>query len=103
MIDVKIKISEVDYAAAMDVLMPVLVDKLAASANPIAAIVLGKAKGLSTSAEKAALEVLPQETKDELAVACLNHYSEEISKLMVDMALRKNIKVQVEGVEIAID
>lgn len=102
MIEVKIKISEVDYVAAMDILMPVLMDKLSASANPIASIILGKARGLSTSAVKVALEVLPQETKDELAAACLNHYSEEISKLMVDMALQKNIKVQVEDVEIAV-
>lgn len=103
MIEVKIKISEVDYSAAMDVLMPVLLDKLAASGNPIASLVFGKAKGLSASAAKAALDVLPQETKDELAAACLNHYNEEIAKLVANMAQQKGIKIQVDGVEVAVE
>lgn len=102
MIEVKIKVSEVDYSAAVDVLMPVLQDKLSTSANPIISLVLGKTKGLPAKAAKAALDVLPQETKDELAVACLNHYSEEIAKLMASMAQQKGIKVQVDGVEVAV-
>lgn len=103
MIEVKIKISEVDYSAAVDVLMPVLLDKLSSSTNPIVSLVLGKAKGLPANAAKAALDVLPQETKDELAAACLNHYSEEIAKLMTSMAMQKAIKIQVDGVEVAVE
>lgn len=103
MIEVKIKISEVDYSAAVDVLMPILQDKLSKSANPIVSLVMGKTKGLPANAAKAALDVLPQETKDELAVACLNHYSEEIARLMTSMAQQKGIKVQVDGVEITVE
>lgn len=103
MIEVKIKISEVDYGAAIDVLMPVLLDKLSDSSSPIVKILVGKLKGMSGPATKAALDMLPQETKDELAAACLNHYSEEISKLMVSVAQQKGIKVQVEGVEVAVE
>lgn len=103
MIEVKIKISEVDYGAAIDVLMPVLLDKLSDSSSPIVKILVGKLKGMSGPAAKAALDMLPQETKDELAAACLNHYSEEISKLMVSVAQQKGIKVQVEGVEVAVE
>ncbi len=103
MIEVKIKISDVDYSAAVDVLMPVLLDKLSGTSNPIVSLVLGKAKGLPANAAKAALDVLPQETKDELAAACLNHYSEEIAKLMASMAMQKGIKIQVDGVEVAVE
>lgn len=103
MIEVKIKINEVDYGAAVDALMPVLLDKLSGSSNPIVKLLLGKLKSLSGPAAKAALDALPQETKDELAVACLNHYSGEISRLMVDMAQKKDIRVQVEGVEVSLD
>ena len=103
MIEVKIKISDVDYSAAVDVLMPVLLDKLSGTSNPIVSLVLGKAKGLPANATKAALDVLPQETKDELAAACLNHYSEEIAKLMASMAMQKGIKIQVDGVEVAVE
>ncbi len=103
MIEVKIKISEVDYSAAVDVLMPVLLEKLSMSTNPIVSLILGKTKGLSSSAVKAALDRLPQETKDELAVTCLNYYREEIAKLMVDMAQQKGIAVQIDGVDVAIE
>lgn len=103
MIEVKIKISEVDYGAAIDVLMPVLLNKLSSSSSPIIKILLGKLKGMSGPAAKAALDMLPQETKDELAAACLNHYSGEISKLMVNVAQQKGINVQVESVEVAVE
>ena len=39
---------------------------------------------------------------DELAVACLNHYSDELSKLMVELARQKDISVSVEGIEAAV-
>lgn len=100
MIEVKIKIKEVDYGTAADVLLPILLDKLSVSANPITANLLGKIKGMSGNAAKAALSMLSQDVKDELAVACLNHYSDEISSLMIDLAQKKGINVQVEGVEV---
>lgn len=101
MIEVKLKISEVDYGTAVDVLMPVLLDKLSSSGNPIVQILLEKLNGMSGPAAKAALDMLPQETRDELAAACLNHYSTEISGLMVSMARQKGLRVQVEGVEVS--
>lgn len=100
MIEVKIKISEVDYGAAVDVLMPVLLEKLSSSSNPIVKIMAGKLNGLSGPAAKAALDMLPQETKDELAAACFNHYSGEIAKLVVNLAEKKGIDVQVDSVEV---
>ncbi len=101
MIEVKIKISDIDYGAAADVLLPILLDKLSTSADPLTAGLLPKLKGLSGSAAKAALSFLPQDVKDELAVACLNHYSGEISRMMVNLAENKGISLQVSGVEVA--
>jgi len=100
MIEVKIKINEVDYGAAVDVLMPVLLDKLCSLCDPVTKILLGKR--MSGPAAKAALDKLPQRTKEELAAACLNHYSEEISRLMVNVAAQKGIGVQVGGVEVSV-
>lgn len=102
MIEMKIKISKVDYGKAVDRLMPVLMEKVEVSGNPIASAVLGRAKGLPAGAAKAALDILPQKAKDELAVACLNHYSDELSKLMVELARQKDISVSVEGIEAAV-
>lgn len=100
MIEVKIKISEVDYGSAADVLLPVLLEKLSCSADPLTAGLLAKLKGLSGSAAKAALNILPQDVKDELAVACLNHYNDEISRMMVNFVEQKGIGLQVSGVEV---
>jgi len=102
MIEVTLKIRDVDYAAAVDTLMPVLLDKLSGSSNPIASLLLGKTRGLSSSAAKAALEVLPKATKDELAAACLNHYSAEISRTIADLAAQRGIHLSVEGVDVTV-
>ena len=101
MIEVKIKVSDIDYGAAADVLLPVLLDKLSASANPFTAGLLTKLKGLSGSAAKAALSILPQDVKDELAVACLNHYSDGISQSMVNFVEQKGIGLQISGVGVS--
>lgn len=102
MIEVTLKIRDVDYAAAVDTLMPVLLEKLSGSANPIASLLLGKTKGLPAAAVKAALEVLPKGTRDELAAACLNHYSAEISQALANLAAQKDIRLCVERVEVAV-
>lgn len=100
MIEMKIKVSDIDYGSAADVLLPMLLEKLSSSADPLTASLLGKLKGLSGGAAKAALSFLPQDVKDELAVACLNHYSDEISRIMVSFAEQKGIGLQVSGVEV---
>lgn len=101
MMEITIKISDVDYAAAVDTLLPALADKLSGSSNPIASLALGKAKELSAGAAKAALNALPQSMKDELAATCLNRYSREVSRIIADIAAQKNIPVKVEGVEVS--
>lgn len=101
MMEVKIKVSDVDYAAAIDALLPVLADKLSSCSNPIAALAFGKAKSFSTSAAKAALHTLPEKVKDDLAAACLNHYSGDLSQVISDIANRQNIPLKVHNIEAA--
>lgn len=101
MMEVRIKIDAVDYAAAVDALMPLLLDKVSSGTNPLR--FLGRIKGLSATAAKAALDVLPQGTKDELAAACLNRYSEEISQAATNLAKQKNLNVNVQSVEVLLD
>lgn len=102
MLEVTLKIQDVDYIAAVDTLMPVLLERLSGSSNPIASVLLRKAKGLSVSVAKAALDTLPTSTKEELAAACLNHYSTELSQAIANLMNQKNISLNVEGIEIAV-
>lgn len=100
MIEVKIKVSDIDYGSAADVLLPVLLEKLSGNADPLTAGLLAKLKGLSGGAAKAALSFFPQDIKDELAVTCMNHYNDEISRIMVSFAEQKGIGLQVSSVEV---
>ena len=85
MIDVKISVNNVDYEAALDTLLPVLLEHLSKkSENAFLVSVLSKTKGVSSIAAKAALKALTQDTRDELAVACLNHYKEDIQRLLTE-------------------
>lgn len=101
MMEIKIKISDIDYAAAIDILAPALADKLSGCSNPVAAFALGRARDLSVTAAKTALKALPKNTMDELASVCLNHYGKEISRFVADMAARQNLSLKVQGLEAA--
>lgn len=102
MIEVKVNIQDVDYAAAVDVLMPVLMERMSHSSNTLASSLLGRATGLSATAAKAALEVLPKSVKDELSAACLNHYSKEIAQAVSNLAAQKGIRLHINAVEVAV-
>jgi len=102
MMEIKIRITDVDYAAAVDELLPVLADKLSGCSNPIASLAFGKANNLSASAAKAALKALPQSMKDELAAACLNRYSGGVSQALTTLAAQRNLFLNVEGVEVSV-
>ena len=99
MIEIKIKIDEVDYDSAVSTLIPMLLKKQARN-NPIFEV-LKKIEGLPVGAAKAALKVLPRDTKDELAVACLNNYSENISKELVKLLGKNGIRLKVQGIHVS--
>lgn len=102
MIDIKILVSEVDYESILDSLSPILLDYLSRnSENAFFSSILLKTKGISSVAAKAALKVLPQNTKDELATICLNHYKEDIIHIFTEMLEQKGISIKIEGVEIS--
>ena len=69
MIDIKISVSNVDYEAALDTLLPVLLEHLSKKTeNAFLSSILSKTKGVSSIAVKAALKTLPQDTRDDLCL-----------------------------------
>lgn len=101
MIEVKVNIQDVDYAAAVKVLMPVLLERLSHSSNSLAAVLLRRTNNLPAAAAKAALEVLPKSVQDELSATCLNHYSTEIAQAISNLAAQKGIRLRIDAVEVA--
>ena len=103
MIDIKISVSNVDYEAALDTLLPVLLEHLSKKTeNAFLSSILSKTKGVSSIAAKAALKTLPQDTRDDLAVACLNHYKDDIQRLLTEASKQKGIALQIDGLNIAV-
>lgn len=103
MIHIKISVSNVDYEAALDTLLPVLLEHLSKkSENAFLSSILSKTKGVSSIAAKTALKALPQDTRDDLAVACLNHYREDIQRLLAEASKQKGIALQINGIDIAV-
>ena len=103
MIDIKISVSNVDYEAALDTLLPVLLEHLSKKTeNAFLSSILSKTKGVSSIAAKAALKTLPQDTRDDLAVACVNHYKDDIQRLLTEVSKQKGIALQIDGINIAV-
>lgn len=101
-IEVKIIVSDVDYSGAVDVLLPILLEKVSANPNyTFLSSIVKKAEKLPAAAAKAALNALPQDTKDELAAVCLNYYGDDISRILISMAEQKNIYLKVQKVEVS--
>ena len=99
MIEIKIKIDEVDYDSAVGTLIPMLLKKQS-SKNPIFNL-LKKIEGLPVNAVKAALSVIPKKTRDELAVTCLNYYSEDIARELAKIVGKNGIRLTVQDVQVS--
>ena len=100
MIEIKIAIDEVDYEGALETLYPVLAEYLSEKTeNSLLAGILSRTKGFPVKAVKAGLKTLPQDTKDELAVLCLNHYKEKIVDSLVNILGKHGILLKVLDME----
>jgi hypothetical protein len=96
MIDFTLQIKSIDYNAVVEKLLPVISEKLSEneSSGPLQ-LILGKFKGLSGSAIKAALAVLPSEVIDELVVSFIGYYKEDIIKAINQIAADNQLKIEV--------
>lgn len=101
MIEMKIKISDADYGTAIEAFLPVIIEKMAEKENAgFITKMIGKNSTLPASVIKAALSVMPQSTKDEIAAACLDKYKEDISKILLDFAKDKGLYFRLEDIQI---
>lgn len=102
MIELNIKIKDVDYGAAVESFLPMTIEKIAGKEETgILAKLLGKNSSLSTSVAKAALSVIPQNKKDEIAIAIIEKYKEEITKNLVSYAAEQGLILQVQEIGIS--
>ena len=100
MIETKMTVDDVDYEEILETLYPLLEERLYNKIeNPLLAGLLSKMKGLPMVTIKAMLKTLPQKTKDELVVLCLNYYKENIVRMLTDTLERHGIPLNIQDME----
>ena len=100
MIEIKMTVDDVDYEEILETLYPLLEERLYNKIeNPLLAGLLSKMKGLPVVTIKAMLKTLPQKTKDELVVLCLNYYKENIVRMLTDTLERHGIPLNIQDME----
>lgn len=93
MIELKIDISDLDYGALAELLLPYMTQQSGgADANSRLTGIIG------LGAAKALLAKMPAEKKDELLARYVNKNTERINKLIGDAAEAKGIKITVSNV-----
>lgn len=102
MIEIKIEIDDFNYESAAEEFLPIITENIANHEEAGFVIkMLGKNSSLSAKAAKAALSILPQNTKDEIAVAIIKKYQDEIKRNLMDFATKKGISFQINDLQIS--
>lgn len=104
MIEIRIKISKVDYEEVLDAIYPVVMEQVNKNQKivsiPIIAKILPKIQDAGAAALKLLIRALPQETRDELTVACLNKFKGDILGLIEKEAKQRSIGIKVDDIDV---
>ena len=98
MIELTVKIDDVDYASLAELLLPAL-EKEAESADMLWAKLLLLGKGMSVSAAQSILKRMPQEKKDALAVKYINSNSVEIARKLEMTAAKNGFSLSIREID----
>jgi hypothetical protein len=100
MIELKMKVSEVDYDSLTELLLPAIFEQMGQSSDsPLWSKLLFSSQGLTEGAAKAVLKKMSKEKKDELLVKYINKNGAKIAELFMQMALSKGMKMTIDNVE----
>jgi len=102
MLQIIIHIFEVDYSAIAEVVVPIILENKKSSSNSgKLKTVISKIQNLSGPAVSAALRVLPQNIKDDIAVSIVQNYENQILQKMNDLLAEKQLLLAVKDIEVA--
>ncbi|MCD8111047.1 MAG: hypothetical protein LUE14_13345 [Clostridiales bacterium] len=100
MIEIKLKVDQIDYADAIGIAFPIL-KRRAQDSDAIWARVVREMNTPDESTIQRIMNLLPKKLKDEIAVQILKRYQEEIPGMLMSLADSKGISLQVTDVEIS--
>ena len=98
MIELKLKIEDIDYESVADILAPALKDRIDSSEFPAWARLLFLAGGMDGAAFKKILSRVPDDAIDGFVVKLLNEKSEKASQIIEVLAASNGIKIKIAAV-----
>lgn len=99
MLEINLKVENIDYNSLVDKLLPLIAENYRDDGS-VLGMVLNKTKGMQSSMAKAALSVMPQEKKDELAASLLMKYRSEIIDLLARTARENGVSMDIRDLSI---
>lgn len=96
---ITLDINDIEYGALVELFLPMVHDKLTEKDGTGAAI-LAKIAGMSPSIAGNMIDMLPQETKDEIAVMLVNKNKKKIIEFVLEDAKKKGISFHIENFDV---
>ena len=93
------EISDMDYGALVEQFLPMVRDKLAEKDNT-GMVILSKIAGMPTSFAGKMIDMLPQESNDEIAVLLVNKNKEKIIDSVMEYADKKGLSFHIDNFEV---
>ena len=96
---ITLELNDIDYSALVKVLLPVIQTKLEEKDGAVASI-LAKIAGMSPSIAGKMIDMMPQETKDEIAIMLINKNCDRIIENVLKYANQEGIHFRIDNFEV---
>ncbi len=98
MIELKLKLDDIDYSGIAELAMPIVKEKLSESGNFVGGLI---GKHIPAAAMNAALsgflQFLTPEQKDEIVLSLINKYEKNIIDILQQTALNNGVDLTIKG------
>lgn len=91
---INLEINDIDYGALIEIFLPMIHDKLS-SADGMVAKLLGKVAGTPPEAAAKIVDMLPQDSKDDIAVYLINSKKDVIISAVQEYAGNKGVSFNI--------
>lgn len=99
MIEIKLKIEDIDYDSVADILAPALKDRIDGSEFPAWARLLFLAGGMNGDAFKKILSRVPKDAIDDFVVKLLNEKGDKTAEFLEEIASSKGVNIKISDVK----
>ena len=99
MIEIKLKIENIDYDSLADIIAPMLKEKLDNGDFPAWARLLFMAGGMNGDAVRKILSRIPENKREEMIIQLLNKNSKAAAEMLENLAATRGIGIKIGDIE----